>query len=90
MPASRKWLVFASAFFILMIDVGFVYSFGSLFPAILEEFGDNRASTAAIQSVFTGIGPSSGTFCLDRCQSLALFKTHLSRNARKPVFGVFD
>ena len=58
--ATQKWLVFVSAFFILMIDMGFVYSFGTLFPAILDEFGDNRASTAAIQAVFTGIGPSSG------------------------------
>ena len=76
--------MFASAFFILMIDVGFVYSFGTLFPAILEEFEDNRASTAAIQSVFTGIGPSSGTFCLDWCQPLVLFQTYLIPSNQKP------
>ena len=59
--SSNRWVVFVSAFIILMINMGFVFSFGTLFSAILEEFQDSRASTAAVQSVFTGIGPSSGT-----------------------------
>ena len=62
--ATHKWLVFTSAFFILMVDVGFGFNFGTLFPTVLEEFGDNRASTAAIQSIFSGIGPSLGMFII--------------------------
>ena len=47
-----------------MVDVGFAFNFGTLFPTVLEEFGDSRASTAAIQSIFTGIGPSLGMFII--------------------------
>ena len=56
----HKWVVFASSFFMMVLVNGFVYSFGTLFPAILEAYKENRATTAAIQSIFTAIGLSSG------------------------------
>ena len=56
----------------MMIDVGFFFVFGTLFPAILEEFGESRASTAAIQSVAVGVGPSSGDILFQALFSLLL------------------
>ena len=45
-------------------DLGLLFSFGSVFPYILEEFQESRASTTAIQSIFFGVGQGSGVLSI--------------------------
>ncbi|XP_060557630.1 monocarboxylate transporter 14-like [Ruditapes philippinarum] len=56
----HKWLVFFSAYYVMVVNVGFYYSFGTLFPDIMTEFGSSRAETAVIQSTLIAVGLGSG------------------------------
>ena len=49
-------MVFGSVIVVMMVILSSIHSLGTLFPYMLEEFGDSRAKTAAIQSVFFGVG----------------------------------
>ena len=44
----------------MLTTVGLMISSGAFFPYILEEFQESRASTAAIQSIFYGVGMGTG------------------------------
>lgn len=59
---ANKWIVFASANIMVLLLNSLVQAFGTLFPYILTEFGENRTITATIQSVFFGVGLCSGVF----------------------------
>ena len=61
MPSKRRtsvheWVLYGSAFIMLMAILSSIHAIGTLFPYFLDEFGENRAKTAAIQSVFYGVG----------------------------------
>ena len=61
MPSKRRtsvheWVLYCSAFIVLMAILSSIHAIGTLFPYFLDEFGENRAKTAAIQSVFYGVG----------------------------------
>ena len=47
---------------VMATNISVVHAFGTLFPYILLEFGENRANTATIQSVLFGVGLCSGSF----------------------------
>ena len=49
----------------MLTNMGYMASLGAVFPYILDEFQDNRASTAAIQSTFFGVGHCSGIVISD-------------------------
>ena len=74
----------------MAINVGFVFSFGSMFTAILDRFKESRASTAAIQSVFVGVGPSSGKTCTTINFKLArrLVQTRGEKTRSNPLFQI--
>ena len=57
-------VTFLSVSFVMLTTVGIMVSSGTFFPYILEEFQESRASTAAIQSIFYGVGMGTGKrFC---------------------------
>ena len=56
----HEWLVYGSVFIVMMAVLSIVHTIGMLFPFFLDEFGESRAKTAAIQSVFFGVGLCSG------------------------------
>ena len=53
-------ITFLTASFVMLTTVGLMISSGTFFPYILEEFQESRASTAAIQSIFYGVGMGTG------------------------------
>ena len=53
-------VAFLTASFVMLTTVGIMISSGTFFPYILEEFQESRASTAAIQSIFYGVGMGTG------------------------------
>ena len=53
-------VTFLSVSFVMLTTVGIMVSSGTFFPYILEEFQESRASTAAIQSIFYGVGMGTG------------------------------
>lgn len=57
----NHWIVFVSTNIMMLLLNSLAHAFGALFPYILAEFGENRAVTATIQSVFFGVGLCSGS-----------------------------
>ena len=53
-------VAFLAVAFVMLTTVGLMVSSGTFFPYILEEFQESRASTAAIQSIFYGVGMGTG------------------------------
>ena len=66
--STREWLTYISVFVVMMAILSNIHSIGTLFPYLLEEFGENRANTVAIQSVFFGVGLCSGNNYMCCCQ----------------------
>ena len=58
--STDDWVVFLSVILVFVSNIGLSVSSGTLFPYILEEFQESRASTVAIQSLFNGVGLCSG------------------------------
>ena len=56
----HDWVIFISATLVLLTNTGLSTASGTLFPYILEELQESRASTAAIQSIHLGVGMCSG------------------------------
>ena len=51
---KRKWLVYIASCLVSMLDFGLALTFGSIFVLLLDTFGENRTSTAAVQSILLG------------------------------------
>ena len=49
-------------------NISIVHAFGTLFPFILSEFGENRAAAATVQSVLFGVGLCSGMLYYTRIE----------------------
>jgi hypothetical protein len=47
---------------VTIINMGLVFSFGSLFVALMEKFQTNRSTTAAVQSLLVGVTLTFGEF----------------------------
>ena len=61
---THSVVAFLAVAFVMLTTVGLMVSSGTFFPYILEEFQESRASTAAIQSIFYGVGMGTGKcFC---------------------------
>ena len=65
-PAREK-IVYGSVFIAMTAIISIIHSLGTLFPFFLEEFGESRAKTAAVQSTFIGVGLCSSEFFLSVC-----------------------
>ena len=57
---THSVVTFLTAAFVMLTTVGLMVSSGAFFPYILEEFQESRASTAAIQSIYYGVGMCPG------------------------------
>ena len=61
--STHSVVAFLAVAFVMLTTVGLMVSSGTFFPYILEEFQESRASTAAIQSIFYGVGMGTGKVC---------------------------
>jgi len=93
--SGRAWVVAGAALVINMIGFGIIYSFGSFFGAMVEEFDAGRGATAAVFSIttflFFSFGLVSGPL-YDRygprplvASSAALIATGLVLTSRVPA-----
>ncbi|KAH3844059.1 hypothetical protein DPMN_086417 [Dreissena polymorpha] len=57
----HRWLVFMSSYLVVVINIGFAFSVGSLFVIIIRRFNTTRAEAATIQSTLGGVLLCSGT-----------------------------
>ena len=60
-PFHEK-ILYASVIIVMIAIVSIIHCLGTLFPYFLEEFGESRAKTAAVQSTFISVGLCSGKF----------------------------
>ncbi|KAH3844195.1 hypothetical protein DPMN_086450 [Dreissena polymorpha] len=51
----HRWLVFMSSYLVVVINIGFAFSVGSLFVIIVRRFNTTRAEAATIQSTLGGV-----------------------------------
>ncbi|KAH3844085.1 hypothetical protein DPMN_086336 [Dreissena polymorpha] len=58
----HRWLVFMSSYLVVVINIGFAFSVGSLFVIIIRRFNTTRAEAATIQSTLGGVLLCSGIF----------------------------
>ena len=58
--STHDCVVFLSVIIVCMFNMGLMFSFGAVFPHVLKKFQESRASTAAIQSIFYGVGRCTG------------------------------
>ncbi len=56
----HRWLVLASSCGAMVLDLGLMFSIGSLFLPIMEKFGSDRANTATVQSTMVAIAMCCG------------------------------
>ncbi|XP_045163710.2 monocarboxylate transporter 7-like [Mercenaria mercenaria] len=52
---SYRWIFLLIATAVTMIDFGLVFSFGAMFVTMMETFNTDRAATATVQSILTGV-----------------------------------
>ncbi|XP_045179229.2 uncharacterized protein LOC123538886 isoform X2 [Mercenaria mercenaria] len=60
MDRVNKFLLMSIACIVTIINMGLVFSFGSLFVALMEKFQTDRSTTAAVQSLLVGVTLSFG------------------------------
>ncbi|OWF51553.1 Monocarboxylate transporter 12 [Mizuhopecten yessoensis] len=61
--SPRRWFVLTSCYFVMFLSTGFPFNILILNPEFLRTFESNKAETALIQSITTGMLRIAGTFC---------------------------